>query len=61
LLLTVVIDGFTLSRRIKRIVRERLPKSEPRWGGLYFYGIMRSTQFRKMRVPRPRIKVGEPI
>jgi uncharacterized membrane protein YecN with MAPEG domain len=61
LLLTVVIDGFTLSRRIKRIVRERLPKSEPRWGGLYFYGIMRSTQFRKMRVPRPRIKVGDPI
>jgi uncharacterized membrane protein YecN with MAPEG domain len=61
MLLTVILDGFALSRRVKRIVREKLPKSQPRWGSLYFYAIMRSTQFRKMRVPRPRVKLGEAL
>ncbi len=61
MLLTVVLDGFALSRRIKKVVRAKLPKAQPRWGGLYFYGIMRSTQFRKMRVPRPRVNVGQEI
>lgn len=59
MVLTVLIDGVLLSRLIKRTVKERLPKATPGWGGLYFYGIMRATSFRRMRVPRPRLKVGD--
>jgi len=59
MILTVVIDGFLLSRLIKRTVKARLPKADPRWGSLYFYAIMRATSFRRMRVPRPRLNVGD--
>lgn len=59
MLLTVVLDAFLLSRLIKRKVRERLPKLNPSWGGLYFYAIMRATSFRRMRVPRPRLEIGD--
>jgi Protein of unknown function (DUF3043) len=59
MVLTVLIDGVLLSRLIKRTVTERLPKATPAWRSLYFYGIMRATSFRRMRVPRPRLKVGD--
>lgn len=59
MLLTVIVDGYLLSRRIKKTIRERLPKANPSWGSLYFYAIMRAASFRRMRVPRPRLKVGD--
>jgi hypothetical protein len=61
LLLLVVVDSVLLSRRIRRLVTERLPKSTPRWGSLYAYGAMRALTFRGMRVPKPQHKPGDPI
>lgn len=61
MVLAVVVDGVLLSRRIKRILPERLPKSAPKWGGLYFYGVMRAVSFRRMRVPRPRVNLGDKV
>jgi Protein of unknown function (DUF3043) len=61
LLLLVVIDSVLLSRRVRRLVSERLPKSTPRWGSLYAYGAMRALTFRGMRVPKPQHKPGDPI
>jgi hypothetical protein len=58
MILVLVIDGFLLSRLVKRTVQERLPKLNPRWGGLYFYAVMRATSFRRMRAPRPRVQIG---
>ena len=61
LALAVVVDSVLIARKIKRMVRERLPKSTQRMGSLYFYGIMRGLTFRGMRVPKPRVQVGAKI
>jgi hypothetical protein len=56
-LLISVIDGIFLSRRIKRAVAEKFPDAEVK--GIGMYGWLRSTQMRRMRTPKPQIKVGE--
>ncbi|MFI2647249.1 MULTISPECIES: DUF3043 domain-containing protein [Micromonospora] len=61
LALGVVIDSVLISRKIKKLVRERYPKSTERLGSLYFYAIMRSITFRKMRAPAPRVNIGDKI
>ena len=60
LIVLVAIDSVLLTRRIKKVVTERLPKEIPTsWRKLYFYGILRSTSFRFMRAPRPQLKPGQ--
>ncbi|MGY0006083.1 DUF3043 domain-containing protein [Micromonospora sp. I033] len=61
LALGVVIDSVLISRKIKKLVRERYPKSTERLGSLYFYAIMRSITFRKMRAPAPQVNIGDKI
>ncbi len=61
LALGVVIDSILISRKIKKLVRERFPKSDQRLGSLYLYAIMRSITFRRMRAPEPRVKIGDPV
>jgi hypothetical protein len=57
----VVVDSVLISMKIKRLVRERFPQTTQRMGSLYLYAIMRSITFRKMRMPNPRVKIGEKI
>jgi hypothetical protein len=61
LALGVIIDSWLISRKIGRLVRERFPNSTVRKGGLYMYGIMRGLTFRRMRVPKPQIQLGEKV
>ncbi len=61
LALGVVIDSVLITRKIKKLVRERFPKSTERLGSLYFYAIMRSITFRKMRAPAPQVNIGDKI
>ena len=56
-LLTAVIDGIFLSRKIKREVRKRFPDSSIK--GLGLYGWLRSTQMRRLRTPHPQVKPGD--
>jgi hypothetical protein len=56
-LLISVIDGFILSRKIKKAVAEKYPDTSLR--GLGMYGWLRSTQMRRMRTPKPAVKAGE--
>ena len=52
-----VIDGFLLSRKIKREVVARFPDASTK--GLAMYGWLRSTQMRRMRAPKPGVAVGD--
>jgi hypothetical protein len=57
----VIIDSVLICRRIKKLVRERFPKTQERMGSLYLYAIMRAITFRRMRVPIPRVQLGEKV
>jgi hypothetical protein len=56
----VVIDSVLISRRIKKLVKQRHP-STVKFGSLYLYGVMRGLTFRRMRIPKPKVTIGEKI
>lgn len=51
-----VVDGFLLRRRLRAALTERFGEVQR---GLVGYGIMRQSQIRRWRLPRPGIKHGE--
>ena len=53
----VIADEFLMWRGFKRVLAERLPNAPTK--GLLMYGMTRSTQLRRFRLPPPRIKRGE--
>ena len=55
--LAVFVDGYLMWRGFKKVLAERLPKESPK--GLLMYGMTRSIQIRRFRMPPPRIKRGE--
>ena len=57
----VIVDGVLISRKIKKLVGERFPNTTQKRRSLYMYGIMRSITFRRMRVPKPQIDIGETV
>ncbi len=56
-LLISVVDGFFLSRKLKSAVSAKFPGTDLK--GIGMYGWLRSTQMRRMRSPKPQIKVGD--
>lgn len=61
LALGVIVDSVLISRKVKRLVRERHPKSTQRMGSLYLYAITRSITFRRMRMPKPKVQIGDAV
>ncbi|NYT94498.1 DUF3043 domain-containing protein [Salinispora sp. H7-4] len=59
--IALIIDSILISRKIKKLVRERFPNTGQRLGSLYLYAIMRSITFRRMRAPAPRVAIGDPV
>ncbi|MDM4720075.1 DUF3043 domain-containing protein [Micromonospora sp. WMMA1363] len=57
----VIVDSILISRKIRKLVRERFPDTGQRMGSLYLYAIMRSITFRRMRAPQPRVNIGDPV
>jgi hypothetical protein len=53
-------DFFSGFLRIRREVSERFPE-ERRMRGHVFYGLMRMLQFRRLRVPKPAVSVGDTV
>lgn len=58
LLLAFVADSVVLSRKVKRLVWTRFPRTDQKKRGVYWYAISRSIMFRRLRMPRPRPHIG---
>lgn len=52
-LLYAVVDGFFLSRKLKKQIAVKFPDANTK--GLGMYGWLRSTQMRRLRAPRPNV------
>ncbi|MBT2504707.1 DUF3043 domain-containing protein [Streptomyces sp. ISL-98] len=53
----IVIDSIGLVIRLKKQLNERFP-NEPKRGAVA-YGLMRTLQMRRLRLPKPQVKRGE--
>jgi Flp pilus assembly protein TadB len=57
--LLTIVDEFILVRRLKKEVARRFPEESAK--GLTLYTLLRSTQLRRWRLPRPQIDRGAPL
>jgi hypothetical protein len=57
----VIGDSVLIARKVKRLVKERFPNTDQRVGSLQLYGIMRALTFRRMRVPKAKVNLGDPV
>lgn len=58
-ILATTIDTTYLWWRIKKELRTRFPDESPK--GAVLYGILRSSQLRRLRLPKPQVKRGETL
>ncbi len=61
MILTFAADSYVLSRVIRRAVIDRFPDDESPARGHVFYGVMRAATFRRLRSPRPGVKIGTEV
>jgi len=61
MLLATAVDGFMISRTVKKLVTARFPNENVKMRSLYLYAIMRSISFRFIRNPKPQVKIGQAI
>ena len=55
----ILVDTILLTLKIRREVRVRFPDESHK--GAVFYGILRSTQLRFLRLPKPKVKLGQKL
>lgn len=56
-IIMIVFDSVVTSRRLKKALRERFPDEILK--GTTMYGVMRTFQMRRMRLPKPQVARGE--
>lgn len=55
----LIVDLVVLTFRMNKQIKQRFPDAPKR--GNTFYAITRATQIRRLRLPKPAVKPGEPI
>jgi hypothetical protein len=61
LAVAVIVDSVLIARTVKKRVKEQFPKTSQRLGSLQLYGVMRGLTFRRMRVPKPQVELGDKV
>lgn len=61
MLVAIIVEGVLLGRTVTRQVRERFPNASETGSSLAFYAMTRATQLRRLRVPKPRVGLGDPV
>jgi hypothetical protein len=56
-----LLDSILLGREVRKKVRDRFPKSTQKMTSLYLYASMRGLTFRRLRIPKPRVKIGAKV
>ena len=57
--LIMLAEGIFIGRRVRALAAERLPGESTR--GIGLYAAMRALQIRKLRMPKPRVDVGDTV
>ena len=57
--LVVILDSVLLRWRLRGQVKQRFGKEHLR--GVTFYGFMRALQIRPLRIPKPQVRLGQPL
>jgi hypothetical protein len=55
----MIVEGFFIGRRVRALAAERLPGQST--SGVALYAAMRALQIRKLRMPKPRVNIGDSI
>jgi hypothetical protein len=59
MLLVIITEASVVGRRVVRLAQQRFPGESTR--GVKMYAAIRGTQFRRLRMPAPRVKPGDKI
>ena len=59
-MVTIVVEGVFIARRVKKYAAEHFPDDD-NLRGIGLYAATRQLQIRRLRLPKPRVKPGEPI
>jgi hypothetical protein len=59
LLVLIIVEGWFVGQRVKRLAAERFPGKSTR--GVTMYTVMRGISMRRMRVPKPRVSRGDKV
>ena len=57
--LVMIVEGIFIGRKVRAIAAERLPGQST--SGVAMYSAMRALQIRRLRMPKPRVKIGDAI
>lgn len=60
-LLVMVVEGISIGRSVVKRVRQKFPKAPDRALPLGWYAAVRSSQIRKLRMPKPRVDIGADV
>jgi hypothetical protein len=58
-ILVLAMDSFRILRGVKKGLTERFGADEAK--GITMYALLRAWQMRRLRLPKPRVSVGDPI
>jgi hypothetical protein len=55
----MIVEGYFIGRRVRAMAAERLPGQST--SGIAIYAAMRALQIRRLRMPKPRVNIGDAI